>query len=139
MNRSVPARQTGDLDAAAALLGEAEAIYSDVGDATFIAKVWLQRAYLALVTGDVARAHSLIDAGVARAEELGDRWAAAEQLDGLAAVLAAEGDSLAATRELAAAERAWQSIGAAAQPADRRMTDAWVSRALDAARAAGPD
>ena len=134
LNRSVPARETGDLDGAAALLAEAEAIYRDLGDATFVGKVWLQRAYLALAAGDVAGARALIEAGLARAEELGDRWSVAEQLDGLAAVLAAEGDAVGAAREAAAAEQVWESIGAAAQPADRRATDAWVSRAAAAGR-----
>lgn len=132
LNRSVAALHLGDLDLAESLQSEAESLYRDLGDDRFVAKTRLQQAYLALMKGDSARARRLVLAALASTFRLDDSWGVAEQLDGLVAVLASEGDSAAAVRLAGLAAVTWESIGASASPADRRSTDRWLLPALDA-------
>jgi predicted ATPase/transcriptional regulator with XRE-family HTH domain len=130
LNRSNAAQHQGDLVTAHRLLNEAESLYRDLGDERFVAKVWLQRGYLALLESDVAGARLVIADGLAAASQMDDRWGVAEQLDGLAAVLAAGDDWRAAATVAGAAEATWKSIGAAPLPADRASTDRWLVPAL---------
>lgn len=137
LNRSVAAQHLGDLNRAEDLLAEAQALYRQLGDDRFTARVWLQLAYLALLRQNPKRAQELVIAGLSKVRALGDRWAIAEQLDGMAAVLAAEGDSRGAAFIAGAAESAWESIGATPQPTDRRSTDRWLIPVLEDAGPAG--
>ena len=137
LNRSVAALHAGDLETARTLLTEAESLYRQMGDDRFVARVWLQLAYLSLLGENVARARVLVSRGLSQASALGDSWGAAEQLDGMAAVLAAEGDWRAAATIAGAAEATWRSMGASPHPTDRRSTDRWLGPVLQAAGEAG--
>ena len=137
LNRSNAAQLQGDLVTAHRLLSEAERLYQDLGDDRFVAKVWLQRGYLALLENDVVGARMVIADGLSVASQMDDRWGVAEQLDGIAAVFAAGGDWHAAATVAGAAEATWESIGVAPLPADRASTDRWLVPALrDAGSAA---
>jgi tetratricopeptide (TPR) repeat protein len=130
LNRSNAAQHQGDLVTAHRLLSEAESLYQDLGDDRFVAKVWLQRGYLALLEKDVAGARIVIADGLSVASQMDDRWGVAEQLDGIAAVFAAGGNWHAAATVAGAAEATWESIGVAPLPADRASTDRWLVPAL---------
>ena len=136
LNRSNAAQHQGDLVTAHRLLSEAESLYRDLGDDRFVAKVWLQRGYLALLEEDVAGARMVIAEGLSVASQMDDRWGVAEQLDGMAAVFAAGGDWHAAATMAGAAEATWESIGVAPLPADRASTDRWLMPALEEAGSA---
>jgi len=137
LNRSVAAQHAGDLETAHRLLGEAEGLYRELGDDRFVARVWLQLAYLALLAKDTSRARVLLVGGLSIAWELGDRWGIAEQLDGIAAVLAASGNWRGAAITAGTAEATWESIGAGPHPADRASTDWWLLSVLKSAGDAG--
>jgi len=135
LNRSNAAQHQGDLMTAHRLLNEAESLFQELGDDRFVAKVWLQRGYVALLEKDVAGARAVIADGLSVASQMNDRWGVAEQLDGMAAVFAAGGDWHAAATVAGAAAATWESIGVAPLPADRASTDRWLVPAL---REAGP-
>jgi tetratricopeptide (TPR) repeat protein len=137
LNAAVAALHVGDLERARGLLVEAEALYREMGDDRFVARAWLQLGYLALLGGDTARAGELVAGGLSTTSELGDRWGVAEQLDGMAAVLAARGAWRGAAVTAGAAEAIWRSIGAEPHPADRASTGRWLTPVLQSAGAAG--
>jgi predicted ATPase/transcriptional regulator with XRE-family HTH domain len=137
LNRSVAALHMADLATAGALLSEAESLYRQVGDDRFVARVWLQLAYLALLAENTGRARGLVVRGLSQASELSDQWGIAEQLDGVAAVLASEGDWHGAATVAGAADAAWRRMGASPHPTDRRSTDRWLGPVLQASGEAG--
>jgi predicted ATPase/DNA-binding XRE family transcriptional regulator len=133
LNRSMAAQHAGELETARALLAEAESIYREMGDDRFLARVWLQLGYLALLGNDSNRARELMSGGLLIASRLQDRWGIAEQLDGMAAVLAATGAWRKAALIAGAGEATWESMGAAAHPADHRSRDRWLLPVLESA------
>jgi hypothetical protein len=54
---------------------QAEGLYRKMGDDRFVARVWLQQGYLALLGNETSRARELIAGALSTASELGDRWA----------------------------------------------------------------
>jgi hypothetical protein len=137
LNRSLAAEHAGDLETAHTLLAEAETLYREMGDDRFLARVWLQIGYLALLENGSSRARELMTAGLSMASELADPWGMAEQLDGMAAVLAAAGAWRQAAVVAGAGEATWESIGAGPHPADRRSRDRWLLPVLESAGATG--
>jgi hypothetical protein len=137
LNRSLAAQHAGELETTRALLAEAETIYREMGDDRFLARVWLQLGYLALLENNIEQARGLMSEGLLTASALQDAWGMAEQLDGMAAVLAATGFWSKALVVAAAGEATWDSIGAAAHPADRRSRDRWLRPAIRSAGDAG--
>jgi len=133
LNRAVAAEHAGELDTARPLLAEAERLYRELGDERFVERVWLQLAYVALLENDVTTARDLVVPGLSGAAERGDRWAVAEQLDAMAAVLAAGGRWRAAAITAGAADVTWESIGAARHPAERLAVERYMLLALAAA------
>jgi tetratricopeptide (TPR) repeat protein len=131
LNRAIAAMHDSDLALAQNLMHEAHALYQQLGDDRFSARVLLQLGYVALHEGDRLRAGDLMMTGLSVMRDLEDRWGVAEQLDGLSAVSAAAGDWQRAARIAGAAEATWESIGARPHPADRASTDRWLRSELE--------
>jgi tetratricopeptide (TPR) repeat protein len=126
LNAAVAALHVGDLERARGLLVEAEALYREMGDDRFVARAWLQLGYLALLGGDTARAGELVASALSTTSELGDRWGVAEQLDGMAAVLAARGAWRGAAVTAGAARPSGGALARSrTRPTERRRVDGW--------------
>jgi predicted ATPase/class 3 adenylate cyclase len=130
LNLGTAAIHAGQFERAETLLGEAADRYRDLGDQHFGARVLEQKGYLALVSGDVAEGRSHFVASVAAFRDLDDRWGLSEGLEGLSAILAAQGEPFRAARLAGTAEALRQELGVALYPFDAAIT----RRYLDSAR-----
>jgi hypothetical protein len=89
-------------------------------------------ATVAFLRGELDEAQSLYQDTLAIRVELGNRLGIAQVLEGVAAIAAARGDALAASRTWGAAERLREEIGSPASPNDRRRRDHYVTTARSA-------
>jgi predicted ATPase/predicted Ser/Thr protein kinase len=126
----------GNDQRAVALLEEGLGLARELGDTWSISVAVGNLAEASLRHGDRAGARSLLAEALTAAQKRGDKRIAAECLQRMAGVAAAEDEVARAARLWGAAEALRTSIGALLSPAERAIEDAW----LPPARAAlGPE
>jgi tetratricopeptide (TPR) repeat protein len=117
LNLGAAELQAGNAARARQLFENALALYQDLGDRHFAARVTAQIGYVSLVLGDADAAVAPVDQAMAQFADLGDGWAIAEGLEAVAAVHA-EADPAASVRLAAVAHRLRESIAMRPHPPD---------------------
>jgi predicted ATPase/transcriptional regulator with XRE-family HTH domain len=104
--------QQGDVTQARALYEESLALLKEVGERGRVASVLASQGRLAWSQGDYVAARALLEQSLQLSVELDEKWEITEGLEGLAAVLAAQGEPGWAVRCLSAAQALREAIGA---------------------------
>ena len=128
LNLGTAKRQAGSLGEAAVILERAFAIYEQLGDRHFTARVLVQLGYIALLEGRTVDAGAQIERAMGIFAELGDPWALAEGLEAVA-TLRSESDPRSAARIAGTAERLRERIAMRPHPADARLNSSYLERA----------
>jgi len=101
----------GDVAGARLLLEESLVLFKEVGERVGIAQVFFILGFLAFSQGDYAAARALMEESLEIARELGLKWDIAAYLEGLAAVVAAQGEPVRAVWFMSAAQALREAIG----------------------------
>jgi len=101
----------GDMNRALSLLEESLVFFEEVGERGRIANVLASKGFLSFSQGDYAAARELLEEGLKINRELDYKWDIAVCLEGLAAVAAAQGESVRAVWFISAAQALRESIG----------------------------
>jgi ATP/maltotriose-dependent transcriptional regulator MalT len=101
----------GDVSRARSLLEESLVLFKEVGERGRIAGVLVDQGLISLSQGDYAAARLLMEDSLQRSLELDSKWETARCLEGLAAVVAAQGEPVRAVWCLSAAQALRQALG----------------------------
>jgi tetratricopeptide (TPR) repeat protein len=120
------------LPEASQVLEEAVALYSDLGDERFVARVHAYRGHLALLEDDKVEAKRSFTEGLHRFTAVGDEGGIAESLEGLAATLAAEGLVDTAVLLWGAASQLREQTMSKTLPFERALLESWLDKTQSA-------
>ena len=127
---------SGDLEGAEHAYAAGLAVYKELGDETFAARMRVALAQTALARRDVRAADDLARHALRTFAEKRERLGAAEALDALAAVAAASGHAERSARLDGAAHRIQTTIASQPAPFERSVTRSFIDRARSQADAA---
>jgi predicted ATPase/class 3 adenylate cyclase/DNA-binding CsgD family transcriptional regulator/Tfp pilus assembly protein PilF len=108
--------QQGDVARARSLLEESLVLLKEVGEQGWMTEVIFSLGSIAWCQRDVAAARSLMEESLKTALELNNRWDTAGYLEGLAAVVAAQGEPVRAVWCMSIAQALRKAIGAPLPP-----------------------
>lgn len=131
LNLGTALSAAGRAETAVSLCRQALVLYESIGDRHFAARAQLQLAYALMRLSDAEGAASCISDALALARDLGDMWSAAEGLEAVSALRAADRPADAILLA-AAAERIRDVIGMQAHPPDARLNSARLQLARSA-------
>ena len=101
----------GDVADARSLLEESLVLFKEVGERGRIAEVFASQGFLSFSQGDYTAARALLEESLKIASQLDHRWDTAQNLEVLAAVVAAQGEPVRAVRFMSAAQALREAIG----------------------------
>ncbi len=101
----------GDVTAARSLLEESLVLFKEVGERGRIAEVFASQGLISFGQGDYTAARALLEESLKIALELDYKWDIAGCLEGLAAVVAAQGEPVRAVWCMSAAQTLRETIG----------------------------
>jgi predicted ATPase/DNA-binding CsgD family transcriptional regulator len=113
--------EQGDVTRARALYEESLVLLKEVGERGRIASVLANQGRLSLCQGDYAVARALLEESLQLSLELDEKWEIIEGLEGIAAVLAAQGEPGRAAGCLSAAQALREAIGVVIPPVFQPM------------------
>ena len=119
--------QQGDLARARSLYEESLVLLKEVGERGRVASVIGSQGRLALTQGDYVAARALLEESLQLSVELDEKWETTEGLEGLAAVMAAQGEAGWAARCMSAAQALREAIGAHLPPVFQPMHDSTIA------------
>src|SRR5207302_530551 len=106
---------------ARALYEESLVLFKEVGEWDGLASVLCHQGRLSLSQGDYAAARKLLEESLQLSLELNEKWVIIEGLEGIAAVLAAQGEPGRAAWCMSAAQALREAIGVVIPPAFQPM------------------
>jgi predicted ATPase/DNA-binding CsgD family transcriptional regulator len=101
----------GDVAVAHSLIEESLVLFQEVGDRGSMAQVFFSQGFISLGQSDYAEARTLMEQSLKIARELDRKWDMVSYLEGLAAVVAAQGEPVRAVRLVRAAQALREAIG----------------------------
>jgi hypothetical protein len=101
----------GDVVRARSLLEESLMLFREVGERGRIAEVFAGQGLISFSQGDYTAARALLEESLKISLELDYKWDTAGCLEGLAAVVAAQGEPIWAVRCMSAAQTLREAIG----------------------------
>jgi predicted ATPase/class 3 adenylate cyclase len=116
-----------DVDRATAFLDESLALARELGNQLLVATALANQSLVALAAGDTERAAALGTESLSLSHELGDRRTAVECLHALAGVAAVQAEPLRAALLAGAAESLHAAIKAPPSPAERAVSEPFLS------------
>jgi predicted ATPase/transcriptional regulator with XRE-family HTH domain len=131
-NLGAVAEGEGEYAKAATFYQESLEMYREVGEKRGIALLTGRLGGIARIQGDYARAAALYDESLLLHRELGDRRGISQDLEGVAAMLAARGQPETAVRLWAAVEALRERIGAPPNDIERARYEPLVATAREA-------
>ncbi len=101
----------GDATTAHSLLEESLVRFQEVGDRGSMAQIFFSQGFISFGQGEYAEARKLMEQSLEIARELERKWDMASYLEGLAAVVAAQGEPVRAVWFMSAAQARREAIG----------------------------
>jgi predicted ATPase/DNA-binding CsgD family transcriptional regulator len=101
----------GDVDRARSLLEESLVLFKEVGERGRIAEVFFSQGLISFGQGDYAVARALMEESLKILKKLDYKWQTVVCLEGLAAVMAAQGEPVRAVWFMSAAQALCETIG----------------------------
>jgi len=101
----------GDVAVAHSLMEESLVLFQEVGDRGSMAQVFFSQGFISLGQGNYAAARTLMEQSLEIARELDRKWDMVSYLEGLAAVVAAQGEPIRAVWFMSAAQALRETIG----------------------------
>jgi len=101
----------GDVASSRSLLEESLLRFQEVGDRGSMAQVFFSQGFISLGQGDYAEARTLMEQSLEIASELERKWDMVSYLEGLAAVVAAQGEPVRAVWFMSSARAGREAIG----------------------------
>jgi predicted ATPase/class 3 adenylate cyclase len=117
----------GDVDRASAFLDESLALARELGNQLLVATALANKSLVALATGDAGGAAALATESLSLSQRLGDKRTMVECLHGLAGVAAVQAEPLRAALLAGAAENLHAAIKAPPSPAERAVSEPFLS------------
>jgi ATP/maltotriose-dependent transcriptional regulator MalT len=101
----------GDVARARSLLEESLTLFQEIGDRGSMAQLFFSQGFISLGQGDYATARTLMEQSLEIAKELDRKWDIALGLEGLAAVVAAQGEPVRAVWLISTSQALREAIG----------------------------